>query len=177
MPELDEEDNMLQITVQLEAKPEGFLSSIKVPAMWTGFGLVLVLVSIVALRRFMSTTSVPFSEESMDEEEKELPAISGPPPPSAARPMPASISATISEPVLSTDIASASKALDGLVDEAVKIAEEVSDGIPAIGSKVADWQGLKWAGEYEYDEDGTWYRGEDCGKWKQNDDGSFTRTE
>ena len=177
VPELDEEDNMLQITVQLEAKPEGFLSSIKVPAMWTGFGLVLVLVSIVALRRFMSTTSVPFSEESMDEEEKELPAISGPPPPSAARPMPASISATISEPVLSTDIASASKALDGLVDEAVKIAEEVSDGIPAIGSKVADWQGLKWAGEYEYDEDGTWYRGEDCGKWKQNDDGSFTRTE
>ena len=47
--------------------------------------------------------------------------------------------------------------------------------IPLIGTRVADWEGLVWAGEYEYDEEGSWFIGPDCGRWKQDDEGGFTR--
>jgi hypothetical protein len=176
--ELNEDDNSLQIIVQLEAKPEGFLSSIKVPAMWTGFGLVLALISLVAIRRYLYIEPEPFSEEL--EEEKETQVISGPPPPSASQPMPRPVAIT-QEPgssISSTDIASASKALDGLLNEVKENEGNVdSSSIPVIGSRVADWKGLKWVGEYQYDEDGTWFSGADCGRWKQDDDGGFTRIE
>ena len=80
--------------------------------------------------------------------------------------------------ISSADIASASKALDGLLNDVEKVTESVdSNIIPEIGSRVADWQGLKWVGEYHYDEDGTWYSGTECGRWKQDDDGGFTRLE
>jgi len=176
--ELNESDNSLQLTVQLEEKPEGFLSSIKVPAMWTGIGLILILISLVAIRRFISIESEPFDEES--EDEKELPAISGPPPPSAARPIPSHLlgSQDVGSEISATDIASASKALDGLLNTVEKVSENTdSTSLPDIGSRVVDWQGLKWAGDYHYDDEGTWYSGADCGRWKQDDDGGFTRIE
>ncbi|MCS5537630.1 MAG: hypothetical protein NZ770_05955, partial [Candidatus Poseidoniaceae archaeon] len=176
--ELNEDDNSLQIMVQLEAKPEGFLSSIKVPAMWTGFGLVLALISLVAIRRFLSIEPEPFSEEP--EEEKVTQVISGPPPSSASQPVPRSVTITqeSESSISSTDIASASKALDGLLNEVKENVGDVdSSSIPVIGSRVVDWNGLKWVGEYQYDEDGTWYSGADCGRWKQDDDGGFTRIE
>ena len=47
--------------------------------------------------------------------------------------------------------------------------------IPLIGTRVADWESLVWAGEYEYDEEGSWFIGPDCGRWKQDDEGGFTR--
>ena len=64
--ELNESDNSLQLTVQLEEKPEGFLSSIKVPAMWTGIGLILILISLVAIRRFISVAMFGFGVDTFD---------------------------------------------------------------------------------------------------------------
>ena len=161
--ELNEADNNLSITVSLEAKPEGFLSSIKTPAIWTSIALVVLLLSAMLIRRlnFFEESEIEFDEEPVPEET-------------------VSPNQPIFEPLVSAPPVSqksqhkANAALDSLLVEN-KAVEEANSGIPPIGSHVADWQGLAWAGEYQYDAEGTWYSGPDCGRWKQNDDGSFTR--
>jgi len=161
--ELNEGDNNLSITVSLDAKPEGFLSSIKTPAIWTSIALVVLLLSAMLIRR------LSFSEES------EIEFDEGPVPEETVTPAQPIFEPLVSAPPVSQQSQhKANAALDSLLVEN-KAVEETNSGIPPIGSHVADWQGLAWAGEYQYDAEGTWYSGPDCGRWKQNDDGSFTR--
>ena len=50
--------------------------------------------------------------------------------------------------------------------------------IPPVGTTITNWQELKWAGSYHYDSKGTWFIGNECGKWlKSPDNDSFTRLE
>ena len=43
--------------------------------------------------------------------------------------------------------------------------------------KVSSFELLPGGGEYEYLEEGTYYSGEQIGKWKLEEDGSFTKQE
>ena len=102
------------------------------------------------------------------EEEKELVKISDPLPTSAAKPKPAHV------PMIATTEISAS-ALAALDSLKVPEPSKNDKSIPLVGTRVADWEGLVWTGEYEYDEEGSWFVGPDCGRWKQDDEGGFTR--
>ncbi|MDC0055605.1 hypothetical protein OAJ94_00965 [Deltaproteobacteria bacterium] len=161
LPELNEEDNSISIEVEMTAKPEAFLSQIAEPTMYGGGVIVILLVIIFLIRR------LPRKEEKLFiEEEKELVNISDPLPTSAAKP--AHVPMTVPTEVSVSALA----ALDSL-----KAPEPSKNdkSIPLVGTRVADWEGLVWAGEYEYDEEGSWFIGPDCGRWKQDDEGGFTR--
>jgi len=145
----------------MTAKPDAFLSQIAEPTMYGGGAIVILLVVVFLIRRLSGK-----EEELFIEEEKELVKISDPLPISAAKPAHVPM-------VTTTEIsASALAALDSL-----KIPEPSKNdkSIPLIGTRVADWESLVWAGEYEYDEEGSWFIGPDCGRWKQDDEGGFTR--
>jgi len=43
--------------------------------------------------------------------------------------------------------------------------------------RVGSWEELPGGGEYEYTTEGTFYAGEDCGRWKLLDDGQFEKLE
>lgn len=161
LPELNEEDNSISLEVEMTAKPDAFLSQIAEPTMYGGGAIVILLVVVFLIRRLSGK-----EEELFIEEEKELVKISDPLPISAAKP--AHVPMTVTTEVS----ASALAALDSL-----KIPEPSKNdkSIPLIGTRVADWEGLVWAGEYEYDEEGSWFIGPDCGRWKQDDEGGFTR--
>lgn len=42
-------------------------------------------------------------------------------------------------------------------------------------ARVEDYSQLPGGGEYEYTPEGTFYVGDACGRWKLNEDKSFTR--
>lgn len=52
-------------------------------------------------------------------------------------------------------------------------------GVPAQAvegeERVADYSQLPGGGEYEYTAEGTFYVGATCGRWRLNDDKSFTK--
>lgn len=161
LPELNEEDNSISLEVEMTGKPEAFLSQIAEPTMYGG-GAIVVLLGVIFLIRRLTRKE----EELFIEEEKELADISDPIPTIAEKPAYVPMVAT-------TEVsASALAALDSL-----KIPEPSKNdkSIPIVGTRVADWEGLVWAGEYEYNEEGSWFVGPDCGRWKQDDEGGFTR--
>ena len=162
VPELIEDDNSLSIIVSLEAKPEGFLSQIKTPAIWSSIGLVVVLLAVMLLRRIRI-------EELLDDEVEDTiePEIEEP-----SRPVFEPL--TSSPPVSQQSQERANAALDSLLVQETVDTQDATK-IPPVGAQVTDWQGLAWAGDYQYESDGTWYVGPECGRWKQNEDGSFTR--
>ncbi len=43
--------------------------------------------------------------------------------------------------------------------------------------RVGSWEELPSGGEYEYTTEGTFYVGEECGRWKLLDDGQFEKLE
>jgi len=163
LPELNEEDNSISLEVEMTAKPDSFLSQIAEPTMYSGGAIIILLVVVLLIRRFVSR-----EEELFIEEEKEVAKISGPPPAIAAQAKPTYVPMTATTEIS----ASALAALDSL-----KIPEPSKNdkSIPIIGTRIADWEGLVWAGEYEYDEEGSWFAGPDCGRWKQDENGGFTR--
>ena len=46
-----------------------------------------------------------------------------------------------------------------------------------VRERVASWEDLPAGGDYDYTADGTFYAGEDCGRWKLLDDGQFEKIE
>jgi hypothetical protein len=49
-------------------------------------------------------------------------------------------------------------------------------GVPSNAEeRVEDYSKLPGGGEYEYTADATYYVGPTCGRWRLNDDKSFTR--
>jgi len=163
LPELNEEDNSISLEVEMTGKPEAFLSQIAEPTMYGGGAIVILLVVVFLIRRLPRK-----EEEQFIEEEKELVKISDPLPTSAAKPKPAHV------PMIATTEISAS-ALAALDSLKVPEPSKNDKSIPLVGTRVADWEGLVWTGEYEYDEEGSWFVGPDCGRWKQDDEGGFTR--
>jgi hypothetical protein len=161
LPELNEEDNSIILEVEMTSKPDAFLSQIAKPTMYGG-GIIFILLVVVFIIRRLSGEE----EELFIEEEKEVAKIPDTMPINAAKPphVPMAVTTEIS--------ASALAALDSL-----KAPEPSKNdkSIPLIGTRVADWKGLVWAGEYEYDEEGSWFSGPDCGRWKQDEEGGFTR--
>jgi len=163
LPELDEEDNNISLEVEMTAKPEGFLSQIAEPTMYGGGAIITLLVVVFLIRR------LPRKEEELFiEEEKEVAKISGPPPTSAVKAKPAHVPLTATTEISTSALAS----LDSLKGPEPSKNDK---SIPIIGTRVADWKGIVWAGEYEYDEEGSWFVGPDCGRWKLDDDGGFRR--
>ena len=45
----------------------------------------------------------------------------------------------------------------------------------AAEERVADYSQLPGGGDYEYTAEGTFYVGETCGRWRLNEDKSFTK--
>jgi hypothetical protein len=43
--------------------------------------------------------------------------------------------------------------------------------------RVSSWEDLPAGGDYDYTADGTFYVGNDCGRWKLLDDGQFEKIE
>ena len=63
-------------------------------------------------------------------------------------------------------------------DAMAKLSLETLPGKPdAQPQSVANYESLPGGGEYEYLSEGTFYSGEGIGRWKLEDDGSFTKVE
>ena len=59
-------------------------------------------------------------------------------------------------------------------NEVSQVVSQVSPSAEVSEQKVT-WDKLPAGGEYQYRDDGTWYTGESCGQWKQNDAGDFVK--
>ena len=53
--------------------------------------------------------------------------------------------------------------------------QNIDESATEMSKLVPSWESLPPGGQYEYRDDGTWYVGLDCGEWKQNEDGSFSK--
>jgi hypothetical protein len=131
----------------------------------------VVAVALILLRRRKAPIA---TQAEVSEDPKEVPVIekkagptnvstqiTGPkkrgPPPAQSKPV-------ITEQSPAETAAAQFAALDAMTPE-----KEVE--------RVASWEGLPAGGDYDYTTDGTFYVGEECGRWKLLDDGQFEKVE
>lgn len=164
--ELDETNNNWNKTY--DSSSQGFSSNVIV----AGGSLVgVVAVALILLRRRKAPIA---TQNEVSEDPKEVPVIekkagpsnvstqtTGPkkrgPPPAQSKPV-------ITEQSPAETAAAQFAALDAMTPE-----KEVE--------RVASWEGLPAGGDYDYTTDGTFYVGEECGRWKLLDDGQFEKVE
>ena len=167
--ELNEEDN--SFSKQYSA-PEEFNTMLYVGG---GSGLLAVIALIFVLRRrsgnelteakkMPSIDDLPRTGPPQSERSK-----TGPPPSSKPKkgppPKPKTVETEV-QPVTNVEDAMAKLSLDTLPGK--------PDAQP---QSVANYESLPGGGEYEYLSEGTFYSGEGIGRWKLEDDGSFTKVE
>ena len=167
--ELDELNNNWNTTYDSET--EGFSSTVVVAG--SSLLLLIIAVAVVLLRR-QRTNPNNDSEEQPIEQVKEVPSIekkTGPKNvaspntgPKKRGPPPAQSKAPAVETSPAEQAAAQFAALDALTPS-----KEVE--------RVASWEDLPAGGDYDYTADGTFYVGEDCGRWKLLDDGQFEKIE
>jgi len=83
------------------------------------------------------------------------------PPPAKAKPP----NVDVNEPTKDISDAMAKLSLDSLPGNNTQV------------ESVASYESLPGGGDYEYIAEGTFYSGEDIGRWKLEEDGSFTKME
>ncbi len=164
--ELDETNNYWNNTY--DSSSQGFSSTVLVAG---GSLLGVVVVALVLLR--LRKTPLAADDEP-PEESKEVPAIekkkgpsnvstqsTGPkkrgPPPAQSKPV-------VAEKSPAEAAAAQFAALDAMTPE-----KQVE--------RVASWEGLPAGGDYDYTTEGTFYVGEECGRWKLLEDGQFEKVE
>ncbi len=167
--ELDELNNNWNTTYDSET--EGFSSTVVVAG--SSLLVLIIAVAVVLLRR-QRTNPKTDSEEQPIEQVKEVPSIekkTGPKNvaspstgPKKRGPPPAQSKAPAVETSPAGQAAAQFAALDALTPS-----KEVE--------RVASWEDLPAGGDYDYTADGTFYVGEDCGRWKLLDDGQFEKIE
>ena len=167
--ELNEEDN--SFSKQYSA-PEEFNTMLYVGG---GSGLLAVIALIFVLRRRSGNELTEAKKmPSIDDLPRTGPPKSersktGPPPSSKPKkgppPKPKPVEAEV-QPVANVEDAMAKLSLDTLPGK--------PDAQP---QSVANYESLPGGGEYEYLSEGTFYSGEGIGRWKLEDDGSFTKVE
>ena len=136
--------------------------------------LGIAALALVLIRRRKSPTVSKEAEPLIDEQPKDVPPIqkktgptnvaapsSGPkkrgPPPAKAPPV-------VEEQSPAEQAAAQFAALDALTP---------TKQVERVGS----WEDLPAGGEYEYTTEGTFYAGEECGRWILLDDGRFEKLE
>jgi len=195
--ELDEMNNQANISMLVVAPPEGMLGQIFTAENITGLILLIsaIIIGNIILqrRRGAGADNLPSGP----------PANQGPPPPSAAKNRPLGLdeagrdatgtddTETEGESDDTLDLQSAGDALAAIAPSHEDIQAKLADPenslplnyettgtslkLSTAPNRVGSWESLPSDGEYEYREDGTWYVGETCGEWKQDDDGGFSK--
>jgi hypothetical protein len=167
--ELDEVNNNWNAAYNSET--EGFSSTVVVAGSSL---LVLVIVVAIVLLRRKRTDTIDVANEEPTREAKEVPSIekkTGPKnvasPNSGAKkrgPPPAQSTTPAVVPSPAEQAAAQFAALDAMTPT-----KEVE--------RVSSWEDLPAGGDYDYTADGTFYVGNDCGRWKLLDDGQFEKIE
>ena len=167
--ELNEEDNSFSKDY---TAPEEFNTMLYVGG---GLGVVGLLAAVFILKRRSSDEmseaknlpnleDLPRSGPPKSSQRKNGPPPSkpkkGPPPAKAKAP-----NVDVNEPAKDISDAMAKLSLDSLPGDNTQV------------ESVASYESLPGGGDYEYIAEGTFYSGEDIGRWKLEDDGSFTKME
>ena len=134
----------------------------------------IAVLALILIRRRKSPTVSKEAEPMIDEQPKVIPPIqkkTGPTNvaapssnPKKRGPPPAKAPPVVEEQSPAEQAAAQFAALDALTPT-----KEVE--------RVESWECLPAGGEYEYTTEGTFYSGEDCGRWKLLDDGQFEKLE
>ena len=167
--ELDESNNLWNKSY--DSSSSGFGSVIVVAG---GSILGVAALALVLIRRRRIPTASISTESVAEEQPKVVPSIqkkAGPTNvaapstgPKKRGPPPAKATPVVEEQSPAEQAAAQFAALDALTPT-----KEVE--------RVGSWEDLPGGGEYEYTTEGTFYAGEECGRWKLLDDGQFEKIE
>ena len=164
--ELNEDDNVFSMDFD---EPEKLNYSI---IAGIGAGFVSLLLILIILRR----KNINKSSES-----KELPILEDLPrsgPPQSMRSKTTSSKPKKGPPPRKLEKTPVSNLQNDISDAMAKLSlSSLPGNMKQQPEKVPSFETLPGGGEYEYLKEGTYYSGEHIGRWKLNDDGSFTKQE
>ena len=163
--ELNEDDNMFTKSFD---EPEKLNYSI---IAGIGAGFVSLLLLVIILRKRGSDLS----------KSKELPILEDLPrsgPPQAMRSKTVTSKPKKGPPPKKLENTPVSNLQHDISDAMAKLSlSSLPGNMKQQPEKALSFESLPGGGEYEYLEEGTYYSGENIGRWKLNDDGSFTKQE
>ena len=164
--ELNEDDNVFSMDFD---EPEKLNYSI---IAGIGAGFVSLLLLVIILRRKNSNKL---------SETKELPMLEDLPrsgPPQSMRSKTVSSKPKKGPPPKKSEQTPASNLQHDISDAMATLSlSSLPGNMKQQPEKVSSFETLPGGGEYEYLKEGTYYSGEQIGRWKLNDDGSFTKQE